>query len=727
MTASTGEAKDLPKVEGEYLLEATDGNRIGIALSGGGIRSAAFNLGALQALQAHHVLENSSYLAAVSGGNYIASALTISAKYSVPVAEGDKPLWASGSPEERYLRQNTDYLASGASGKLWMAASIVFGFLLNYLPFMLCILIAGRVTGWLLYAAGVDLSDLRLNGLQWPDSPAVQWPLGAALGCVAAALLCVALRRFRDKPREFAKRRAEQRTAGFLVATGVIVVIMALPALAELYRAAALLVLTKVFGSDPGIFDEFFGRAVAIAFWLTVSLVMASAALVLGRRFRALRLMLTLSYVASAGLLLVPLLSALEHASRHGVDSPWDVIWVAVFALVVSVMAVAVHNRLYSMHNHYRERLCIPFAVQRQVEGEPGRRKLVVRPIDYKTSVYFSATPPNKDRHLPELVVCCAVNLTGRETPTGRYAASFTFERERSGGPALGERPSTKDIENHGGVAGSNLTLPSLMAMSGAALSPLMGRHTYPPVRFLMALTNIRLGVWIKNFNHARWSDPPKPPTTAVGKAFTWIRDGWHEPGALYVLREAMGITKSNHRYIYLTDGGHWENLGLVELLRRRCTHVLCFDASCDIKGAGLDIGRAIALARSDLDAEVRLDPTAVLPDCDGVSTSMVAAGNVTYPDRRTAKLVYAKAVMTKGASWDLHAFKARDTRFPNHATTQQTFTDEQFEAYRALGHAAGCAAANTLNLTLPGTASGNGSRGDNGASAWKCATCARA
>ncbi len=48
----------------------------GLALSGGGIRSAAFNLGTVQALQAYLGIESIDYLSTVSGGGYIGCCLT---------------------------------------------------------------------------------------------------------------------------------------------------------------------------------------------------------------------------------------------------------------------------------------------------------------------------------------------------------------------------------------------------------------------------------------------------------------------------------------------------------------------------------------------------------------------------------------------------------------------------------------------------------------------------
>lgn len=99
-------------------------------------------------------------------------------------------------------------------------------------------------------------------------------------------------------------------------------------------------------------------------------------------------------------------------------------------------------------------------------------------------------------------------------------------------------------------------------------------------------------------------------------------------------------------------------------------------------------------------------------------SEDFAVRGVIRYPDQQEARLIYAKATLAAGASWDLLAFKARDGRFPNHSTSQQIFADEQFEAYRSLGHAAGRRAVELLNippaqLRSPGRArlgaSGNG------------------
>jgi hypothetical protein len=106
-----------------------------------------------------------------------------------------------------------------------------------------------------------------------------------------------------------------------------------------------------------------------------------------------------------------------------------------------------------------------------------------------------------------------------------------------------------------------------------------------------------------------------------------------------------------------------------------------------------------MALARSELGVDVRLDPRPTMSVDDSGSDDSAVLGSVVYPDGQEGRLIYAKATLPRNATWDLHAFKSREGKFPNHSTSQQFFTDEQFEAYRSLGHAAGRRAVELLNL----------------------------
>jgi hypothetical protein len=713
----------LPTQEQQYLEEPSS-MRIGVACSGGGIRSAAFSLGALQALQADNVLPRVEYVAAVSGGNYIASAFAITASRSDSDTFDEYPPWSQGSPEERLLRRHTDYLAPGITGRMWLAVNFVYGFIVNYTPFVLSAFVLGRLGGWLARLAlgrQVDEAFWQAPGGRARVMNTILLASGAALIVVALAL--VLHRRLTDGRNKSSSRSSLVEHAGgwtFGSGLAMLVVVGLTPTLLTGYRGLSRWTLQTVLNVDSAAAEtQWVGRFAVAAAWVLLALLVSVAGLALSRRSRS-RMLTLLAGVGASGLLVVPFASSFEFSSAHGITSGRDIIGPAVAVTVLALMAVFVHNRRYSMHLFYRERLCSVYAVVRRRNSS---HDLVATPLPYGDRILLSdvGAVDHEDRkgvapHMPKLVICCAVNVTSHDAPIGRFASSFTFEARRSGSPLFGYRATT-DYEQDGLVPGTALTLPSIMAVSGAALSPMMGRFTHPALRFLMALTNVRLGVWIPH-QPSTVTDPtssqagegpdeaerpsgesPTEPPSLVRRAWNSIAAGWLEPGALYVLREAIGTTGGKNRFIYVSDGGHFENLGLVELIRRRCTHIMCFDASLDTNGEALDIGRAIALARSDLGAEIELDPSSTLSDGTGVSGSMVAVGHVRYPDGQKATLIFTRAALTRTASWDLRSFSKRDRRFPNHSTRQQVFNDEQFQAYRSLGFQGGRESVKRLNL----------------------------
>jgi hypothetical protein len=167
------------------------------------------------------------------------------------------------------------------------------------------------------------------------------------------------------------------------------------------------------------------------------------------------------------------------------------------------------------------------------------------------------------------------------------------------------------------------------------------------------------------------------------------------------VLKEGLGLADAQGRYIYVSDGGHWENLGLTELLRRRCTHVVVVDASGD-PGLG-DIGRAIAVTRAELGVEIKLDPRRTLAEDSDLARSPVAVGSFRYPDGQEGDIYYARSVLWEGAPSDLHLFASREHLFPNHPTSNQFLSGELFDAYRALGWAVGEELVSAMSLPPPG------------------------
>jgi hypothetical protein len=141
-----------------------------------------------------------------------------------------------------------------------------------------------------------------------------------------------------------------------------------------------------------------------------------------------------------------------------------------------------------------------------------------------------------------------------------------------------------------------------------------------------------------------------------------------------------------NAPYLYVTDGGHYENLGLVELLRRGCTEIYCFDASNDDFEA---IGDALALARSELDVEIDVKPKPLELDKETeLAEADCIKADVTYPGAGVppATLFYARLAMTDTSPADVKAYHRQDRHFPHDPTTDQLYTDQRFESYRALG-----------------------------------------
>jgi hypothetical protein len=168
-----------------------------------------------------------------------------------------------------------------------------------------------------------------------------------------------------------------------------------------------------------------------------------------------------------------------------------------------------------------------------------------------------------------------------------------------------------------------------------------------------------------------------------------------------------MGWNHLDSKFLYVTDGGHYENLGLVELIRRGCTMIYCFDASGDHIDSFKTLGEAVALARAEFNVEIDIRADAIAPRArHDYSPTDFVVGTLRYP-RRAAEsgdgepteqpseaveedieglIVYAKAAVTEDAPWDVRAFMKSDRRFPSHSTVDQFFNEQKFEAYRALG-----------------------------------------
>jgi len=659
--------------------------RLGISLSGGGIRSSTFSLCVVQRLIEAGYFERARYLSAVSGGSYIAAGMAISrARCPEELEAAIPPPWGRGSPEEAQLRRNLSYLAPGGKGRLWLFANALYGLALNLIPLLLGAYLAGRLVGLALrqiYPGMASGATVDLAALSW---------VGLTIAALFAAVVAVVgHRRFLDKDRSRSRMTSDlsERWVMWLlgVAFALVALVLVLPAI---LIGLSHIRSTQVTLLGLGDFGFSLRRVIIGLVVVVLALGLGGVAVWAMRHRRAPVLRAVCAYVSGLGILFAPFALAAETSAARAWIAAVDLPVFLGGGAVILMFAVLVHNRRYSMHLFYRERLQDAFATSRdRRDGE-----LIVKKIPYDESIYLSEIgrqirAKRRHRRFPELVICTAVAARGSEVPTKTWAASFPFEREKSGNQKLGLRERTEFFESGDWIGGGDITLPSIMAISGAAVSPLMGRFTLPAFRFLMAVMNIRLGVWIRNPKEGS-ERRLHPDASTVRRLFRYLVRGWREPGAWYVLKEGLGLVDANHRYIYVSDGGHWENLGLTELLRKRCTAMIVVDASGD-PGLG-DIGRAMSVARAELGIEFKLDPRVTLPQGDQLPDSPVAIGKYIYPDGMEGEIYYLRSVMWSGAPGDLHLLAARDPQFPNHPTANQFLSAELFDAYRALGWAAG-------------------------------------
>jgi hypothetical protein len=252
--------------------------------------------------------------------------------------------------------------------------------------------------------------------------------------------------------------------------------------------------------------------------------------------------------------------------------------------------------------------------------------------------------------------------LCGYETPWHAPANPQPFEKLEF----LGYRETGDYAYPHPGM---HLGTP--MSISGAALSPNMGFYTRPATGFLMTIFNARLGWWLGNPRHKK----------------TWRRAGPTQ-GLAYLAKELLGLTNDRAGFIYVSDGGHFENLAVYELVRRRCRFIVACDAEEDANFAFNGLGNAIRKCREDFGVEIDLRVDLIKPEAPALlSRSHCVVGTIQYPDQvGLGYLVYLKASVVGDEPEDVLQYRVAHPAFPHQSTGDQWFTESQFESYRRLG-----------------------------------------
>jgi Patatin-like phospholipase len=319
----------------------------------------------------------------------------------------------------------------------------------------------------------------------------------------------------------------------------------------------------------------------------------------------------------------------------------------------------------FSLHGMYRSRLVRTFvgASRPAADRHPSR----FTGFDPRDDVRLSALA---EIGRPLHVVNTTLNLVqgGPRVAQERKGAAFTMSPLHVGSRAVGYRPADSYAEG--------LTLGYAITTSGAAVSPQMGGRSSPLLTFLLTLFNARLGVWLGN---------PGP----AGKA-TWRR---RDPGAgpNRILGEMLGRTSVTNPYVYLSDGGHFENLGLYEMVVRRCHTIVVCDAGCDGGYEFGDLGHAIRRVRIDLGIPIDFpDGVRMTADGQGRGNAHAAIARIGYsaidPAMADGVLVYLKATLSGDEPVDVLNYARAHPEFPHEPTANQWFAEAQFESYRVLG-----------------------------------------
>ncbi len=366
-----------------------------------------------------------------------------------------------------------------------------------------------------------------------------------------------------------------------------------------------------------------------------------------------------------------------EDAGRLA-ETWWPLAGLGATLLVFLVVGVTLPVNEFSLFPFYKNRLVRAYCgASNRGRGTDGEL------------VPFTNLSSSDDRLLKDLkkednagflhILNTAANLGLGDTGLAeRRAVSFAFTQHGCGYrmPKAKGRPEEyfRIFEK-----GALFSFGDAMTISGAAASPNMGYHSSPALAFLMTIFNVRLGYWFTD-PAAEWTE----------------KDGWRPQaprwGVLCQLYDLFGVPSRSAGSIYLSDGGHFENLAVYELIARKRKLILCIDGEEDSGFRFEGLGGLVRKAQEDFGVCIDIDSGDMEQDPEtGWSRSHGTVGRIWYPgDPVCGYLVYVKLSVTGDESQDVLTYRKANPLFPHQPTADQFFSESQFESYRKLGDHAG-------------------------------------
>ncbi|MDO8368332.1 MAG: hypothetical protein Q7T20_16140 [Saprospiraceae bacterium] len=462
-------------------------NWFGIALSGGGIRSATINLGFLKTLNKYGILQKADYLSSVSGGGYTHSYVQGTAK----VTKDFSKLFSTEHIEA--MREHGEYMVphTGILGKNGNLTLLIIAFVVSWLMSLVSPIIVGGIL-YCLYLIGAScLGENPFTGLNFLAGQEMSWwALVIPGGLLAIHFLVNIILNFN-------------------------------------------LGISKVFNRLESVIAGF---ALILYAWVVI--------------------------VGYKGI---------------GNISLDDKVTYGIIALSLFFIGFFTNPNALSFHRYYRKQLADLFL---RFSGDFNNMRM--------EQVFDAKSEDLKDYISPYPLINTCLNLMNplkdeafQGTKTSDY---FLLSPFYCGSKLVGYVPTDRYFDYQ------RMTLPAAVTISAAAVNPGMGIYSNKVLSLLMTIFNFRLGFWISN-----------PLILVKARAIVW----W----PLYFFYELLGRIGSRKKMINISDGGHIENLGAYELLRRGCRLIIAVDAGEDHIYSFADLNNFIIRARNEMGLEIRFRP----------------------------------------------------------------------------------------------------------------------
>lgn len=716
-------------VDGSKLIGApsTKLGLVGLAHSGGGIRSATFSLGVLQALGRHGILKYVDYISTVSGGGFIGSCLSSNLNYKQAQPQGEQfPLHYQPGVQEpnsiSHLRNSGKYLAPGEIlDKLRLPTLLLRGIIINLfviLPYIMVAVLATEFT--YLYGLKSHLGSVL------ETSPYLMACLFLMAVITFPFVSRVFRRRFGWNQRNWYELAMSFCLLAVILASALVLIAMLVDHAIELpWRDFRVQIREQL--TLPSHLAEYWKWLVMIA--IPISFMLVGKASERTSQWTGKLILYTLGLVGPTILMLIYLLLCVWKIDSPLVDSElqtdlersvisdrlleafadkgivlsenatlltvkkgrqwrvqdgiydytirgdrrdlridWQDLWdkedwqfVIMTLVLFLINLIFIDVNITSPHSFYRDRLSKAYLFHVSPYG-------LLEPDDNLRLSELNRDGTSAPYHL----INATLNLQNSKDPNlrGRNADFFLFSKRYTGSDRTGYCHTDRLEAND-----NHMDLGTAMAISGAAAAPNMGNTTIKPLVFILTLLNVRLGYWLLNPSHVMEESWYKRIRWALG------------PGPDYLLKEALGLVDTQGAYVNVSDGAHLENLGIYQLIRRRCKFIIAVDGEADPKMQFGGLLTLIRYARIDMGIEIKINLNDVRIDENGFGNNHWALGEIHYGKHEIGHLLYIKSSLTGDEDDYILDYRSRHRLFPHQPTSDQFFGETQFEMYRALGY----------------------------------------